>query len=112
MISEPYTHAMHAARCREFALRGVVLSSQAVQVRRQGVIYCAHIREAWTAPTGLDCWTVDAFDPQVCRFTVPVRYVRLCADGCVCSLISAPKTLTESAARQGLRGTAAWASGA
>lgn len=84
MSGQPYTHAAHAARCRDAAIRGHVLSSQHVQVMRRGVLYCAQLVNAWTTPDGVDCWTVETSHPEIARFTVPCRQVRLCADRCVC----------------------------
>lgn len=87
MISEPCTHAMHATRCRVAAQEGRVLASQAVQVQKRGVTYCAQIVGCWTTPTGLDCWIVEASEPESCRLTVPVSKVRLCGDS-ICACIS------------------------
>jgi len=79
-MSEPYTHALHASRCRSAALAGIVLARQAVQVRKHGVVYCGAIVEAWTTHNGGDCWTVETVQPEKARFTVSVRNVRECGD--------------------------------
>jgi hypothetical protein len=81
----PYTHAAHAAACREAAEAGRVLV-QLVQVRRAGVVYCARLREPWTVPGGPDCWTVEALFPECGRLTVPCKNVRACDDqSCACT---------------------------
>lgn len=85
MSIQPYTHAMHAAKCRQAAQEGLVLACQPVQIVRRGVVYCACIREPWTTPTGLDCWTVETVAPESCRMTIPVKQVRECGgQDCVC----------------------------
>lgn len=84
-MSQPYTHRMHGAKCRQWAEMGQVAHGLLVQVQKRGVVYCARIAEPWTTPTGLDCWTVESISPEVARFTVPVKQVRLCgACDCVC----------------------------
>lgn len=84
-MNQPYTHAMHAARCRQMADFGVVLDRQWVQAQKQGVVYCGRIVGASTVPNGPDCWTLDTVSPEVARFTVPVKKVRLCGSlNCVC----------------------------
>ena len=83
--NRPYTHAEHSRRCAEAAQQRVVLSRQLVQVKKRSVVYCAQIVNAWTTPEGLECWTVDSFWPELARFTVPVKQVRLCGGaGCDC----------------------------
>ena len=80
----PYTHADHAAYCRQQALLGLVPSRRRVQVMLRRVVYCAQIVEAWTTRDGLDVWTVEADYPQRCRITVPCKQVRVCGQGCLC----------------------------
>lgn len=87
-MTTPYTHATHARRCYQAGRAGVVLPLQLVQVKRKNVVYCARIRNAWTTPDGLDCWTVDTLCPEEARITVPVSQVRLCDRGdgrCSCA---------------------------
>jgi hypothetical protein len=113
-MNQPYTHAMHAHKCGEAGRSGVVLSAQPVQVRKNGVIYCARIANAWTAPNGLDCWTVESSLPEVARFTVPVRQVRECGQvDCSCAPTAAGVdraklaphvSLAQAAAETGIRG--------
>jgi hypothetical protein len=111
MTNQPYTHAMHAARCAIAAQQGHVLASQRVQVQKQGVTYCASIKAAWTAPNGLDCWTVESTTPEVARFTVPCRKVLLCdLSDCTCAggaldrAKLAPHEAEETTAREGVLG--------
>ena len=83
----PYTHADHARACHAAAQQGVVLSGKLVQVRKKAITYCARIINAWTTPDGLDCWTVEAFSPEMARFTVSCRNVRSCGDSaCSCGV--------------------------
>jgi hypothetical protein len=80
-VSEPYTHAAHAQRCHAAALAGDVLSNQYVQVKKGQIVFCAHLKAAWTVPVkDLDCWTVETFWPEQARFTTPCKNVRLCGD--------------------------------
>jgi hypothetical protein len=83
-MTQPYTHADHAQHCREQALLGVVPSRRRVQVLKRRVPYCAQLIEPWTTPSGIDCWTVEADFPERARFTVPVKLVRACGQGCTC----------------------------
>lgn len=104
-MSTPYTHVEHARRCTEAALQGVVLSRQLVQVRKRTVVYCAQIVNAWTTPEGLECWTVDSFWPELARFTVPAKQVRLCGcSGCDCADLVAEKAPCGAQAERGAQG--------
>ncbi len=83
----PYTHQLHASRCREAAQARHMLV-QYVQSKRQGVTYCARISEAWTTPDGLDMWVLDLLSPEIARRHVPAKSVTQCSgvDGhCVCA---------------------------
>ena len=85
-MTQPYTHARHAQRCRQMADSGAVLDRQWVQAQKHGVIYCGRIIAAYTVPNGTDCWTLETVTPEIARFTVPVKKVRLCGDSvCVCA---------------------------
>jgi hypothetical protein len=85
MSGQPYTFAMHASFCVAEANAGRMASGRHVQVLKKGVNYCARIANLWTAPGGVDCWTVETLIPELARFTVPVKQVRLCAGpGCMC----------------------------
>lgn len=75
----PYTHAEHVRRVQAAALERLVIEHQPVCVVKLGIRYCARIVAAWTTPSGIDCWTVDADIPESCRFTVPCRQVFLCS---------------------------------
>lgn len=87
--NRPYTHEDHAKRCTQAARCGVVLSRQPVQIMRRGVHYCAVICNAWSTPDGQDFWTVETSHPEVARYTVPVKQVRLCGGaGCGCSEVT------------------------
>lgn len=80
-----YTHADHAAYCRQRGLLGLVPSRRRVQVMLRRVVYCAQIVEAWTTRDGLDVWTVESSFPERCRITVPCKQVRACGENCVCA---------------------------
>lgn len=75
----PYTHHEHYERVQAAALECRVIDGQPVCVVKRGIRYCARIVSAWTTPSGIDCWTVDADIPESCRFTVPCRQVFLCS---------------------------------
>lgn len=98
-MSEPYTHAMHAHRCRKAALQRVSAADLPVQVQKRGVTYCGVIKSPWTTPDGLDCWTVETSSPEASRFTVPCKQVRECGQsGCVC--VPTPAGTSASAGAQ------------
>ena len=90
-MSQPYTHAVHMTNMIEAAQQCRVIARKRVQVQKRGVTYCACIVEAWTAPNGLDCWTVEADLPERARFTVPCAKVRACGDS-ACACIGASAT--------------------
>lgn len=83
-VSEPYTHSIHAKRCREAAEQGVLLSGQHVQVQAFKTACCARIVTAWDTADGLEMWQVDLLDPIKGRMSIPSSKVRQCAglDGC------------------------------
>lgn len=86
-MTTPYTHADHAARCRQAAQACVVLK-QFVQVRLAGASHCGRIAGAWTTADGLDLWTVELSGPYAGRCSLPVSKVTQCSglDGrCVCA---------------------------
>lgn len=99
----PYTHAMHALRCCESAHAGVSAFGLWVQVKKRSCVYCARIAAPWTTPDGLDCWTVEAVLPEVARFTVPVRQVRLCGQS-DCACVTATELATATAAQADVLG--------
>ena len=81
--SEPaYTHEDHGKACGAAALSLHVLTQQHVLAKRGQVVYCAVIKEPWTTPSGLDCWTIETSWPERTRITVPVRNVILCPSEC------------------------------
>lgn len=83
--AEPdYTHAVHAQACQDAAQARETLV-QRVLVRKQGVVYCAVIKNAYRVPGGPDCWTVEAIWPEVTRLTVVCKNVIACDPaGCSC----------------------------
>ncbi|WP_394792464.1 hypothetical protein [Rhodoferax sp.] len=84
--NQPYTHSDHATACHAAAQRGIVLSSKFVQVRKNTITYCARIVNAWTTPSGLDCWTVESHMPECARFTVSCKNTRECGlSDCSCA---------------------------
>lgn len=87
-MSDPYTHADHARRCRQAAQAGQTLAGQFVQVRVARTPVCARIVTAWDTADGLEMWQLDLLGPIKGRMSMPVRQVRQCSglDGrCVCS---------------------------
>ncbi len=96
-MNEPYTHAMHWTYGIKEAKEGRTIGRKHVQVKKRGVTYCAQIACAWTAPNGLDCWTVETLLPELARFTVPCRNVRDCpAASCGCSPVPAEGGKTDA----------------
>lgn len=90
-MSQPYTFAEHMAFCCSEGREGRMASGRLVQVKKRQLVYCARIVNLWTAPNGMDCWTVEAFEPEKARFTVPCKQVRLCSGpGCTCEAQPAP----------------------
>lgn len=84
----PYTHAIHAKRCREAAELGLVLSGQHVQVKSHKTICCARIVTAWDTADGLEMWQLDLIGPIRGRMSSPASRVRQCSglDGrCTCA---------------------------
>lgn len=61
-MADPYTHAAHAARCRDAADSDVVLI-QYVQTRSYQTSCCARIRNAWTTADGVDLWQLELLGP-------------------------------------------------
>ena len=85
-LEPAYTHADHGKACGEAARCLQVLSQQHVLAKRGQVVYCAVIKEPWTTPSGIDCWTIETSWPERTRITVPVRNVILCpSEGCSCA---------------------------
>jgi hypothetical protein len=88
MVSAPYTHADHARFIRESvndSATAVKDCMRLVQVRKNKVVYCARIADAFTIPNGPDCWKVESFIPEKAIFSVPVSNVRVCGQGCKCT---------------------------
>lgn len=77
--SIPYTHAIHARRCRDAALSRVLLV-QHVQVLIKSVSCCAKIKEAWTPASGADLWRVELLNPLTGLTYVSASKVRQCSD--------------------------------
>ena len=85
MTNQPYTHKSHWSYGIAEAKQGRSGVRKHVQIKKQGVTYCATIAAAYTTPTGIDCWTVETITPESCRITVPCRNVRDCpATSCLC----------------------------
>lgn len=83
----PYTHAVHARRCREAAQCGVVLSSTFVQVKSGPVVYCGRIVAAWDHEDAGEMWKLHVVTPLPGIRSFPVKRARQCSgiDGrCVC----------------------------
>ena len=74
-----YTHSEHMRRAGVAALQRSVIENQPVCVVKRGIRYCATIVNAWTSPAGIECWTVQASLPEVCRFTASSRNVFVCS---------------------------------
>jgi hypothetical protein len=85
MSYQPYTHSDHFQRCIEAAQIDQTNSSQLVQVRKAGIVYCAQLLQPLSIKDGPDCWVVESITPQVAIFTVSVRNTVLCGlVGCTC----------------------------
>lgn len=83
----PYTHAVHARRCREAAQLGQVLSSTFVQVKSGPVVYCGRIVAAWDHEDAGEMWKLNVVTPLPGLRSFPVKRARQCSgiDGrCVC----------------------------
>lgn len=80
-----YTHELHAVRCGEAARQRQVLV-QRVLAKRGPIVYCGVIKEPWTTPSGIDCWTLETSWPEKARVTIPVRNVIQCGgEFCSCA---------------------------
>jgi hypothetical protein len=79
-----YTHADHAAHIGK-CMSEKVSAVRAVQVQKNGVVYCAQIVDAFTIPNGPDCWKVKTSIPEMAIFSVPVSKSRVCGQGCACT---------------------------
>jgi hypothetical protein len=93
-MNQPYTHAIHARRCREAADHGLVLSGQHVQVMTHRTACCARIVTAWDTSDGLQMWQLDLLGPLKGRMSVPANKVRQCSglDGsCSCAAETADR---------------------
>lgn len=103
-MSQPYTHADHAAKCVVAAYRGesLALQVQYVQAILKRTVCCARIVDAWDTDDGLEMWKLDFKGPIHGRFSVPARNVRQCQgiDG-NCSCAPADPVIQESAALRG-----------
>lgn len=86
-VSDPYTHQVHARRCREAAHQHQVLK-QYVQARYGFTSCCASIAAAWDTPDGLQMWSLDLLGPIRGRLFIPANRTRQCSglDGhCTCA---------------------------
>ncbi|MDQ0608891.1 hypothetical protein QFZ83_003062 [Variovorax sp. W1I1] len=86
---EPYTHAVHARRCREAADEGEVLAGQFLQVKSGPVVYCARIVAAWDHQDAGEMWKLELLFPVKGLQSFPAKRSRQCGgvDGrCVCEL--------------------------
>jgi hypothetical protein len=85
--SVPYTHSVHARRCREAADKGQVLSGQFLQVKSGPVVYCARIVSAWDHQEAGEMWKLELLFPLKGLQSFPAKRARQCGgvDGrCVC----------------------------
>ena len=83
----PYTHAVHARRCREAADHGQVLAGQFLQVKSGPVIYCGRIVAAWDHQDAGELWKLELLFPVRGLQSFPAKRARQCGgvDGrCVC----------------------------
>lgn len=92
----PFTHDEYARQFAQTPLEGATLPLR-VQVLKRGVTYCGTLRDKWTAPNGLQCWSVDTTTPEFVSFTVPCRNVVLCPDDGFCTCRKAARLLGEAA---------------
>lgn len=91
-MSEPYTFQAHASRVVAKRICTQVMSPYIVQVRKQGVTYCASIIDYVTMPSGVELWKVDCTSPESCIVYVTPKNVRACGDeNCTCIAQSADK---------------------
>ena len=83
----PYTHAVHARRCREAADHGQVLAGQFLQVKSGPVVYCGRIVAAWDHQDAGEMWKLELLFPVKGLQSFPAKRARQCGgvDGrCVC----------------------------
>jgi hypothetical protein len=83
----PYTHSVHARRCREAADHGKVLAGQFVQVKSGPVVYCGRILAAWDHQDAGEMWKLELSFPVRGIQSFPAKRARQCGgvDGrCVC----------------------------
>lgn len=83
----PYTHAVHARRCREAADQGRVLAGQFLQVKSGPVVYCGRIVAAWDHQDAGEMWKLELLFPVKGLQSFPVKRARQCGgvDGrCIC----------------------------
>jgi hypothetical protein len=83
----PYTHSVHARRCREAADQGQVLSGQFLQVKSGPVVYCGRIVAAWDHQDAGEMWKLELLFPLKGLQSFPAKRARQCGgvDGrCVC----------------------------
>lgn len=83
-VSDPYTHQMHAWRCREAAEHHQVLQ-QFVQARYGFTSCCARIVAAWDTPDGLQMWSLDLLGPIRGRLSIRTRQCSGLDGHCPCS---------------------------
>ena len=92
----PYTHAMHAALCRQAARSGTVPDAVHVQTKLGRQVVCARIVTAWDTSDGLEMWQLDLLGPIHGRISFPTARVLQCShlDGrCTCaSAFSEPRS--------------------
>lgn len=83
----PFTHAAYVQKFG--LLEGVKPLSIKVQILRRGVTYCGTLADVWTAPNGMECWTVQTTSPEFARFTTPCCNVVECPNDGHCTCVSA-----------------------
>jgi hypothetical protein len=85
-MTEAYTFQTHLNVVASKRSTDSVMTSHHVQVRKQGVVYCASIIDYVTMPSGIELWKVNCTSPEVFIGYVTPTNVRACGDdkcGCV-----------------------------
>lgn len=105
--SIPYTHAMHARRCREAAEAGRVLAGQFLQIKAGPVVYCGRIVAAWDHQDAGEMWKLELLFPVRGLQSFPAKRARQCGgvDGrCVCEHVATSGELQAAATASGSQG--------
>lgn len=85
MSSDSYTFQDHIQRVALKRSAECVMSPHHVQVRKQGIVYCASIIDYVTMSSGIELWKVNCTSPESFIGYVVPKNVRACGDGnCSC----------------------------